>query len=397
MAVQENLPNKGGKTSRERLAWPDLAKGLSIVGVVLLHITLMVPEGQTGWLWKFNELVGPLRMPLFFVVSGFFSAKVLNMSLKDLVAKRLWFLLVPYVVWVSLELWLNRWHFHIVFERPLLSKEELFTALVLGHNMGWFLHALIIFNLALWATKKAPTWLAMILSVIVPLACLPWHTEYHFVSKALMYLPIFFAGAYFRSFIARYADALESGPRRGEAWSAFVVSIGLYTLGRSARKAWDEREFETFFEWPLGNAEWIGDLEVHYFVQSFEQLVKLPAAIALVVILTKIPGISAFLQAIGRNTLPLYLAHPIALTLCVGIPITLRGIDVTLDGQWPLESTVFWISVGIVASVIGGVALWGVGKLPVIQWLLYPPSIRMSAQQVKLAADPINQAPFRNR
>ena len=132
-------------------------------------------------------------------------------------------------------------------------------------------------------------------------------------------------------------------------------------------------------------------------MQSFEQLVKLPAAIALVVILTKIPGISAFLQAIGRNTLPLYLAHPIALTLCVGIPITLRGIDVTLDGQWPLESTVFWISVGIVASVIGGVALWGVGKLPVIQWLLYPPSIRMSAQQVKLAADPINQAPFRNR
>ena len=69
----------------------------------------------------------------------------------------------------------------------------------------------------------------------------------------------------------------------------------------------------------------------------------------------------------------------------------------TLDGQWPLESTVFWISVGIVASAIGGAALWGVGKLPVIQWLLYPPSIRMSAQQVKLAADPINQAPSRNR
>ncbi|HCG2982640.1 TPA: acyltransferase family protein, partial [Corynebacterium striatum] len=64
--------------SQPRLAWPDIAKGISILGVVLLHVTLTVPESSETRLAAFNVWLDPLRLPLFFLVSGYFSSKVFS-------------------------------------------------------------------------------------------------------------------------------------------------------------------------------------------------------------------------------------------------------------------------------------------------------------------------------
>ncbi|WP_420144382.1 acyltransferase family protein [Sphingobium sp.] len=64
-------------TSRERLDWPDLAKAICILLVVMMHC-----EGGydlAGWqhqpmlksIWHgLNEGIRPIRMPLFFLISG---------------------------------------------------------------------------------------------------------------------------------------------------------------------------------------------------------------------------------------------------------------------------------------------------------------------------------------
>ncbi|UDL75151.1 acyltransferase family protein [Corynebacterium uberis] len=67
-----------------RLAWPDVAKGVSILGVVVLHVSLVVPYGTDSFIAQVNHLLDPLRMPLFFLVSGMFSTKILRYSLWDL-------------------------------------------------------------------------------------------------------------------------------------------------------------------------------------------------------------------------------------------------------------------------------------------------------------------------
>ena len=54
---------------KERLSWPDVSRGLSIIGVLILHVGMAVPYGTETALHKMNDEFAPLRMPLFFLVS----------------------------------------------------------------------------------------------------------------------------------------------------------------------------------------------------------------------------------------------------------------------------------------------------------------------------------------
>ena len=67
---------------RPRLVWPDLAKGVCILLVVLHHATTkhyveVLPAGlaPVGELWAgLSPALKPTRMPLFFVISGWFAS-----------------------------------------------------------------------------------------------------------------------------------------------------------------------------------------------------------------------------------------------------------------------------------------------------------------------------------
>ena len=145
----------------QRLAWPDVAKGISILGVVLLHITLTVPESKGTWLAAFNVWLDPLRLPLFFLVSGFFAQKVFRFSFAELFTRRLWYFLVPYVVWMLVEQQTKRVEYHWVFGDPVFDFSQMTASLLVGHSMAWFLHSLILFNLFLWCVRKLPGWAAL--------------------------------------------------------------------------------------------------------------------------------------------------------------------------------------------------------------------------------------------
>lgn len=63
--------------------------------MVLLHITLKVPGADQTWLATLNTFLDPLRLPLFFLVSGYFSYKVFCYSFPELFIRRLWFFSYP--------------------------------------------------------------------------------------------------------------------------------------------------------------------------------------------------------------------------------------------------------------------------------------------------------------
>src|SRR5699024_6453116 len=129
--------------------------------------------------------------------SGYFSTKILNYTLRDVLVKRVWFFLVPYLIWVSIELWTKNLEWQWVFGNEPLRLSELGLNLLLGHNMGWFLHALIIFNLALVAVRKVRTALAL-LGSFAPVRLL-WLNKHIYVGgRAFMLLLLFFLGVYLR-------------------------------------------------------------------------------------------------------------------------------------------------------------------------------------------------------
>ena len=68
------------------------------------------------------------------------------------------------------------------------------------------------------------------------------------------------------------------------------------------------------------------------------------------------------------------LSHPNIIAL-FGFPKTYYGWDVTKAGEWPLESTDFWIWGCFAAAAVGSLALWLIEKIPVARWTMVPPRL----------------------
>ena len=156
-----------------RMAWPDVARGVSILGVMTLHATLEVPGGLDTPIAKVNEFIATLRMPLFFMVAGFFSVKIFNFSFWELFRKRLWFLLVPYLFWAPVEMILDRHKAWVVQEIPLPEPMFYVDSVYYAQNMYWFLWSLMLFTIILWATKWLP-WIVQLLIPAIVIAASPW-------------------------------------------------------------------------------------------------------------------------------------------------------------------------------------------------------------------------------
>ncbi|APT92211.1 hypothetical protein CPHO_04140 [Corynebacterium phocae] len=359
-----------------RLAWPDVARGISIMGVVVLHVSLAVPEGQLTWLAQLNSFIHPLRLPLFFVVSGYFSTKVLSMTFSQLFTRRLWFLLVPYLVWGLVELHTNSLLYHVAFGDPVRGVGENLGILALGHSMGWFLHSLILYNCFLWLVRNRPVWQALVASFF-PLLLLGFAGDLYAIGKAVMFLPVFVAGALLREYIREFANAIESCARpTWKTFAAYTVAIGGYVAGLAVRDGWDHRPNAVLdLPWITPGAATVGTPEIYLLLRATEQALELPMAIAAAVLIARIPTLCAPLRFVGRHTLALYLGHPIALTLGFGFLHHYLGADIFLGGPFPLGSTRVWVVICLGICAAGGLALWAVGKIPYLSWSLRPPAI----------------------
>ena len=139
--------DNSGSAVKERLSWIDFSKGLCMVLVVLYHLSLwMETEVHSGpglW-WVISDALNPLRMPLFFFISGYLSVSALRRPLGSSRSRTLGLYYV-YVLWTALFL-LRRW-------LPFLSADaepevgQLLLSLVLPTSF-WYLYALPVFFLA---------------------------------------------------------------------------------------------------------------------------------------------------------------------------------------------------------------------------------------------------------
>lgn len=366
-------------SSKERLVWPDVAKGISILGVVMLHIGIGVPGGETTWLYQLNTWLDPLRMPLFFVVSGYFSTKVLQYTFRDVLVKRVWYFAVPYIIWVTSELWTKNLEWRWVFGNEPLGWRELGINLLLGHNMGWFLHALIVFNLVLVAARKLHPAAAMLVS-FAPVLLLPLNEHIYFIGKALMYMPLFFAGVYFRRAITAFVDAIcrLSIP-------AFTFAAITYAVGYFSRGWWNQFQGEISIPWYLPGMDFMNHEEILLLVRFVEQTFQLPMALVMAVGIAHVPYVSHFFAFIGRNTLPVYLGHPIAMTVGYHYVQILGGWEISPDATGLLSSTWFWTIYCIILCGAGGLMLWSISKVPGLGWTVYPPSLASLQQKIRNA------------
>lgn len=159
--------------ARDRVLWPDLAKGICILLVVLHHTTTkhyvgLVPSEAdviaVGWA-GLSHFLKPIRMPLFFVISGLFASSAL---------RRPWRQVAPRVVghYYLYVVWLLALGAVFAVERTLPMNRtqnlgELASDLVLASTGVWFLYALTVYFVLAKLLRQLP-----LASVLLPAAVL---------------------------------------------------------------------------------------------------------------------------------------------------------------------------------------------------------------------------------
>jgi fucose 4-O-acetylase-like acetyltransferase len=140
--------------AQKQLSWPEYAKGIGIVLVVLGHI---FDSLMRGGIIPSDPIFGPayewiytFHMPLFFALSGLFVHKLCQRGLRPFGEKVLRSIVYPYLVWSALQTVVQ-----IVMSRhtnSVVGWDALFAILYQPVMQFWFLYTLMILFLFYFAS-----------------------------------------------------------------------------------------------------------------------------------------------------------------------------------------------------------------------------------------------------
>ncbi|NLG54557.1 MAG: acyltransferase family protein [Rhodococcus sp.] len=308
---------------KPRYGWVDLAKGVSIVLVVLLHTTnFMVGRGLADPIWhEFNAYAQPIRMPLFFFVSGLFVTSAMSKPWGEVLRRRVAPLVYIYVLWTLLRFL----YFTFLPETSGTAEaaywwKPLEAALRPDSGM-WFIYALAVFTVAARALRSVspPTQLAaaVALAVVSPeleFDSWAWH-------NMLSYFVFFLLGAY----LAPLAHRVATGSTVPRMAAVVAIFAGVSMIFRDS------------------------DVLRSYTIATIA--LSMLGLVTGVLLMGRIGELRVLepLRWLGRRTLPVFLMHEIVLgTVIAG----LLGIGVGLAvGQRIPAGPLVVTAIAVAASV----------------------------------------------
>ncbi|MEU8386019.1 acyltransferase family protein, partial [Streptosporangium sp. NPDC048865] len=195
-----------------RAVWADVAKGVCILLVVLWHVVVKhylridwgVPPIPGIW-GALTEQLLPLRMPLFFTISGVFAAGAVTRPWRVVRRSKVGRFLYLYAVWLLI-------HTAILALVPSFDTAraegvaDLLAQLTVTPSNLWYLYALAVYFALAKATRRLPVTLvlggALVLSAVASAGLLETPGN-----RGGLYQNLFFflAGMYFRPFVERLA------------------------------------------------------------------------------------------------------------------------------------------------------------------------------------------------
>lgn len=262
----------------ERVAWPDAARGMAIILVVLHHAVLQTVEAgiaEPHWEWV-TEALRTMRMPLFFMAAGLFAGKwVQRASWRDMLQNKVLLFLWVFALWVPI-----RWAWLRII--PGYDQDEAISRLVsrfILPNGGWFLLALAVFFIIAKATARLDRRIQLGIAAAVSIVFFTDGFETGNVgwNGVLTFYVFFLIGCYWRDWMLLAAEALPALGRVG-----IVIA------------------------WPLavGAAMWVG-VDGWAGVSFVLRIIGLAAGVVLAVWLSPL----GWLRHLGQSTLPIYMAH----------------------------------------------------------------------------------------
>ena len=285
--------------AKPRAEWADVAKGVCILLVVLWHVIMKMyltidwhlPVPLPGLWGAFGDMLLPLRMPVFFTISGMFAAAAVQRSWSTTARSRIARFYYLYLVWFTVHTLVLSMvpDFDTLAARSALQVLEQLT--ITPTNL-WYLVALAVYFVVAKVTRRLPTW-----AVLVPALALSVIASADLLAapgnRGQLYQNLFFflAGLRFRPLIERWAKAATL-PR-------FLLGGALYLgimVGVQVLNAQD-----VYGVWPA--------------VCVLAVVVGIAGAVQL----DRWRAVGALLARLGRKTLPIYVMHMPLLALLTAV------------------------------------------------------------------------------
>jgi threonine dehydratase len=346
-----------------RQTWPDVAKGICIVLVVLWHVVTkhyQRVDWDTSIPWSamwgtLGEQLLPLRMPLFFTISGLFAVGAVTRPWPVLIRTRVARFSYLYALWLLI-------HTAVMWSTPTFdtararSAGELLSQLTISPTNLWYLFALALYFAVARATRRVPTaWLltaALALSAVAAADLLPVVSNRGQVYQNLVF---FLAGLRLRPVIETYAST-ASARRLLPAGAAYVVAL----LAMAA----------------AGAQRWLG-------VWPAVSVLAIALGIAGAAMIARhLRRTTRALSGLGTRTLPIYVMH---LPLLAVVDRVLRG---PLDVLEPRTALVAAVEPVVLTALLIAVCLTleRVLRRRGTRWLLETPGSRRPLSAVRAGA-----------
>lgn len=162
---------------QSRLLWPDAAKGFCIMLVVIWHVVslhFIRLDGLQGtyvseWWYATALFMEPLRMPLFFAISGFFAAKAIRRSWRSTLLPRVVNNYYLHVVWLVIAIIV---HYFVgsLSENRADSGLKIVAALATAFTGLWYMYALALYFVLAKAAQRWRPILAVMAGALVAVA-----------------------------------------------------------------------------------------------------------------------------------------------------------------------------------------------------------------------------------
>lgn len=130
-----------------RIDWVDIAKGICIIMVVMMHSTLGVEKavGAEGWMHAAVAFAKPFRIPAFFLVAGLFLARRIDQPWREYLDSKVLHFAYFYVLWVVIQC---AFKCGLEAERWDLVPLHMLEGLVQPYGTLWFIYLLPVFFVA---------------------------------------------------------------------------------------------------------------------------------------------------------------------------------------------------------------------------------------------------------
>jgi uncharacterized membrane protein YcfT len=193
---------------KRRIDWIDLVKATSVLLVVFMHATNSMSDlaGETavaGVLHTINAVIEPLRMPVFFLVSGMLAASAIRRPWRSSTSRTSGMFYL-YTLWMLVFMGMQA-----LFG---LSVGEPVWAVLFARSGYWYLYAIALFFIIAKLLRNQPAWVVVAVA-LVPNLLRPFVGVFFdglvpgsLYTSMAMNLVFFLAGAYFKDVVGAVAE-----------------------------------------------------------------------------------------------------------------------------------------------------------------------------------------------